>query len=61
MSDRFYIVNQHIGWLKQYVLGMDETNWRYMRFRAEWQLEELSSEVAKIDAALMSSAQRGVV
>lgn len=53
----FYIVNQHIGWLKQYLLGMDETNWRDMQAHAERQLESLSSEIDKI-AALRSPATR---
>jgi len=32
-------VSQHIGWLKQYIQGMDETNWKDMRLRAERQLD----------------------
>jgi hypothetical protein len=52
MGDRFYIVNQHIGWLKQYIIGMGLGNWEGMRLRAERQLEQLSDDIDKMDAAL---------
>jgi hypothetical protein len=41
---------EHIAWLKQYVLGMNENNWCDMRLRAIRQFE-------KLDAALQSSPQ----
>lgn len=55
-APRFYIVNQHIGWLKMYVIGMDENNWRDMRDRAELQLERLSQEIDKEAAAIPDTA-----
>ncbi len=55
-APRFYIVNQHIGWLKQYVIGMDGSNWRDMRGLAERQLEQLSEEIDKEAAALTDAA-----
>jgi hypothetical protein len=55
MSDRFYIVNQHIGWLRQYITGMSPDNWRDMQVRAERQLEQLSDEINKTDAALKTA------
>lgn len=36
--------SQHIGWLKQFIAGMDESNWRDMKLRAERQLEELAAD-----------------
>lgn len=54
----FYVVNQHIGWLKQYVFGMDENNWRDMRDRAESQLKQLSQEIDKEAAAIRGVAQQ---
>lgn len=52
----FYIVNQHVGWLKQYVLGMDMENWRDMQNRAAGQLEILSAELDKIEIATAPQA-----
>jgi hypothetical protein len=40
-------ITQHIAWLKQYVEGMDEYNWKDMRLRAERQLESLSEALAQ--------------
>lgn len=37
-------MSQHIGWLKQFVQGMDENNWRDMKLRAERQLEQIAAE-----------------
>jgi len=36
-------ISQHIGWLKQYIIGMTDANWADMRVRAERQLHELSA------------------
>ena len=44
-----YELSQHIGWLKQYVALMDETNWRDMRLRCERQLNEMSKLVEPHD------------
>lgn len=37
------IMSQHIGWLRQYIVGMTEANWADMRMRAERQLHELAA------------------
>lgn len=58
MSDRFYIVNQHIGWLRQYITGMSPENWRDMQALAERQLEQLSDEIDKTDAALKTAERK---
>lgn len=42
-------ISQHVGWLKQYIDGMDETNWRDMRLHAERQLEKLSAALSLHD------------
>lgn len=34
------VMDEHIGWLKQFVLGMDASNWRDMKLRLERQLEQ---------------------
>lgn len=36
-------IRQHVGWLKQYVHGASQDNWRDMMLRAERQLEDLSA------------------
>lgn len=38
-------ISEHIGWLKQYIAGMNSENWEDMRLRAERQLHELSAAV----------------
>jgi hypothetical protein len=38
-------ITQHLAWLKQYVEGMDESNWKDMRLRAERQLEQISADL----------------
>lgn len=52
-----YELSQHIGWLKQYVQGMTEMNWRDLALRAERQLEELSEALA-LPSAEPSPAKR---
>lgn len=39
-------IDQHIAWLKQYIGGMSESNWKDMRLRADRQLEELSAALS---------------
>jgi len=38
-------ITQHIAWLKQYIDGMNKSNWKDMRLRAERQLEQISSDL----------------
>jgi len=40
------VLSQHIGWMKQYILAMDESNWRDMRLQIRAQLDALSADLA---------------
>lgn len=40
-------LQEHIGWLKLYVLEMDENNWRDMRNHCTAQLRMLSDELSR--------------
>jgi hypothetical protein len=48
-------ISQHIGWLKQYLAGMTEHNWRDMRMLAGRQLDALAA--AQPLSAVAQSAQ----
>lgn len=52
-------ISQHIGWLKQYLAGMTEHNWRDMWMLAEWQLDALAA--AQPPAALVDLTDPVVV
>ena len=49
------IVQQHVGWLKQYVGAMSATNWRDMQAYAERQLAELSLALTNPPAPVESA------
>src|SRR5881396_3881865 len=43
------VAPQHVGWMKQFILGMDESNWRDMQIRAVRQLDHLSADLSLSD------------
>ncbi len=43
--NQLVIAKQHIGWLKQFVQGMTDANWKDMQLRAERQLETFSAAI----------------
>lgn len=50
------IIDQHLGWLKMFICGMNEKNWRDNRLYAERQLEHLCTDLDKERAGNGQSA-----
>lgn len=56
--EALYHCRQHVGWLKQYALSMEQANWRDMKDRIIGQLDKLSNDLSRIPSEEATEKER---